>query len=106
MEEIPGGIHKGVVVWRHGLGTEDVGVTMLLTVEATKFGTFVVWMAGGSLFAGGTTMMGIVGAEMFCGPACEVLSWNDWTEVTGPYRNGDGRGYDLWGMEMIIHACG
>ena len=46
MEELPGCIHEGVIVWRHGLRAEDVGVTTLLTVGAMKFGTFVAWMAG------------------------------------------------------------
>ena len=77
MREVLGGIHEGVVGWGHSLGTEDSGVTMLLTVEATKFGAFVVRMAGGGLSAGGTMMMGTVRAEVFGRSTCEALSWND-----------------------------
>ena len=79
MEEVPGVIHEGVIVWGYGLGTEDPGVTMLLTVGATKFRAFVVWVAGGSSSAGGTAMMGTVGTEMFYGLTCEASSQNDWT---------------------------
>ena len=78
MGEVPGGIHEGVIVWEHGLGAEDLEVTTLFTVGATKFGAFVVWMAGGGLSTGGTMMMEAVGAEMFGGSACEALSWNNW----------------------------
>ena len=106
MEEVPDGVYKGIIVWGYGLGTEDLGVTMLLTVEAMKFRAFVVWMARGGSFTGGTTMMGTVGAEVFNGSVCEALSQNDWAQVTGSYGNGDGRGYNSWGMGMIIHACG
>ena len=52
-------------------------MTTLPTVGATKFRTFVIWMAGGGLSIGGTIMMGTVEAEMFCGPACKALSRND-----------------------------
>ena len=106
MEEVPGGVHEGVIVWGHGLGAEDLEVTTLLTVGAMKFGTFVVWVAESGSSAGGTTMMETVGAEMFCGLACEASSWNDWAQVAGSCGNDDGRGYDLWGMGTIIHACG
>ena len=77
MREVPGGIHEGVVGWGHGLGAENSGVTMLLTVGAMKFGAFVVRVARGSSSAGGTTMMGTVGVEMFGGLACKTLSQND-----------------------------
>ena len=53
----------------------------------------------------GTMVMGIVGVKVVGGLACVTLSWNVWTQVAGSWRNGDGRGYDLWGMKMIIHAC-
>ena len=79
---------------------------MLLTVGAMKFRTLVVWVARGGSSTGGTIMMETVRVEMFCGPACEALSLNDWAQVTGSCRNGDGRGYDSWEIGMIIHACG
>ena len=78
MEEVPDGIHKGIIVWRHDLGAEDSGMTTLLTVGAIKFRTFVVWVARGGSSTRGTTMMGTVGVEMFGGLACEALSQNDW----------------------------
>ena len=84
MREVPGGIHEGVIGWGHGLGTEDLGVTTLLTVEAMKFRAFVVRMAGGSSSAGGTTIMGTVGAEVFGGSTCETLSQNDCAKSLGP----------------------
>ena len=77
MGEVLGCVHKGVVVWGHGLGAEDLGVTTLLTIKAMKFGTFVVGMAWSSSSTGGTMMMGTVGVEMFGGLACEAPSWNN-----------------------------
>ena len=77
MGEVPGCIHEGVVIWRYSLRAEDVGVTMLLTVGATKFRAFVVWMTRSGSSTGGATMVGTVGAEVFCGLACEALSQND-----------------------------
>ena len=77
MREIPGGVHEGVIGWGHGLGTEDSGVTTLLTVGAMKFRAFVVGMAGGGSSAGGAMMMGTVGAEVFSGLTCQTLSQND-----------------------------
>ena len=77
MGEVPGYVHEEVVVWEHGLGAEDSGVTTLLTVEAMKFRTFVVGMAWSSLSTGGTMMIGTVRVEMFGGLTCEALSWND-----------------------------
>ena len=77
MREVPGGIHEGVIGWGHGLGAEDLGVTMLLTVEATKFRAFVVRVARGSSSAEGTTIMGTVGVEVFSGSTCETSSQND-----------------------------
>ena len=106
VREVPGGIHERVVGRGHGLGTEDLKVTMLLTVGATKFRTFVVRMAGGSSFTGGTRMMGTVGMEVFSGLTCQTSSQNDCARVTGTRRNGDGRGYDLWAIGTIIHAYG
>ena len=52
-------------------------MTTLLTVEAMKFKALVVWMGMGSLSAGGTTVMGTVGAEMLCESACVASSRND-----------------------------
>ena len=77
MREIPGGVHEGVIGWGRGLGTEDSGVTTLLTVGAMKFRAFVVGMAGGGSSAGGAIMMGTVGAEVFSGSTCQILSQND-----------------------------
>ena len=77
MGEVLGCVHKGVVVWGHDLGAEDLGVTMLLTVGAMKFRTFVVGMAWSSLSTGGTMMMGTVRVEMFSGLACEAPCWNN-----------------------------
>ena len=77
MREVPDGIHEGVIAWRHSLGAEDLGVTMLLTVEATKFRAFVVRVARGSLSVEGTTMMGTVGVEVFSRSTCETSSQND-----------------------------
>ena len=81
MGEVPGSIHEGVMVWEYGPGAEDAEVTTLLTVGATKFGTFVVWMARSSSSTRGAMIMGTVGVEMFAGPTCEALSWNVWTQV-------------------------
>ena len=78
MGEVPGGVNEGVVVWGYGLGAEDSGVTMLLTVGATKFGAFVVWMARGGSSIGGTRMVGIVRAKVFGGSAYEASSQNNW----------------------------
>ena len=77
MGEVSGCVHEEVIVRGHRLGAEDSGVTMLLTVGATKFGTFVVGMSRSSSSIGGTTMMGTVKTEMFGRLACEALSWND-----------------------------
>ena len=77
MGEVPGCIHEGVIIWGHGLGPEDLGVTTLLTVGAMKFKTFVVGMAWSGSSIGGTTMMGTVRVEVFSGSTCEALSWND-----------------------------
>ena len=74
MGEVPGGIHERVIDWGHHLGAEDLGVTMLLTVGAMKFRTFVVRVTRGSLSAGGTMMMETVRVEMFGGSTCETLS--------------------------------
>ena len=79
MREVPGGRHKGVIGQGHSLGTEDLGVTTLLTVGAMKFRAFVVRMARGSSSTGGTTMMGTVRVEVFSGSTCETLSQNDCT---------------------------
>ena len=106
MGEVPGDVHEVVVGWGHGLEAEDSGVTTLLTVGAMKFRAFVVGMARGGSSIGGTTMMGTVGVKVFSGSTCEALSWNDCAQVAGSWRNGDGKGYDLWGIGMIIHACG
>ena len=77
MGEVPGGVYKGIIVWGCGLRAEDLEVTTLFTVGAMKFRTFVVWVARGGSSTGGTMIMGTVKAEMFCGLACEALSWND-----------------------------
>ena len=105
MGEVQGCVHEGVIIWGHSLGTEDLGVTTLLIVGAMKFRAFVVRMARGGSSTGGTIMMGTVGV-VFSRSTCETLSQNDCTRVAGSRGNGDGRGYDLWGMGMIIHACG
>ena len=52
-------------------------MTTLLTVGAMKFRTFLVGMARSGSSIGGTTMMGIVRAEIFGGLVCEALSWNN-----------------------------
>ena len=77
MGEVPGDVHEVVVGWGHGLEAEDSGVTTLLTVGAMKFRAFVVGMAGGGSSAGGAIMMGTVGAEVFSGSTCQILSQND-----------------------------
>ena len=81
-------------------------MTMLLIVGAMKFEAFVVRMAGSSSSTEGTTMMDTVGAEMFSGLTCKTSSWNDCAQVARFWENGDGRGYDLWEMGMIIPAWG
>ena len=74
MREVPGGRHKGVIGQGHSLGTEDLGVTTLLTVGAMKSRAFVVGIVRGSLSAGGTTMMETVGAKVFGGSTYETSS--------------------------------
>ena len=106
MGEVPGGVHEGVIDWGHGLGAEDSEVTTLLTVEAMEFRAFVVGMAEGGSFTEGTMMMGTVRAKVFGGSTCETSSWNDCAPVTRSWGNGDDRGYNLWEMGTIIHACG
>ena len=106
MGEIPGCIHERVMVGGHGIETEDMGVTTLLTVEAMKFRTLVVWMSKSSLSTGEATIMETIGAEVFGGSTYVASSQNDWTQVAGSCGNSDGRGYNLWRMGTIIHACG
>ena len=79
MGEVLGCVHKGVVVWGHDLGAEDLGVTMLLTVGAMKFRTLVVGVAWCMLSAGGATIMETIGVEVVSGPAYVAPSWNIWT---------------------------
>ena len=79
MGEGPGCVHEGVMVGRHGIGTEDMRVTTLLTVEAMKFGTLVVWVSRGGSSTGGTMIMGTVWMEVFHGSTCVALSQNNWT---------------------------
>ena len=49
---------------------------MLLIVEATKFGAFVVRVAGSGSSIRETMMMGTVGVKMFGGSIYETSSWN------------------------------
>ena len=78
MEEVPGCVHEGVVVRGHEVGIEDMEVTMLLTVGALKFRTFVVWVSQGGSTIGGTTIMGTVWVEVVYGLAHVALAWNNW----------------------------
>ena len=77
MGEVSGSIHERVIVWGHGLGIENLGVTMLLTVGAMKFRAFVVGMARGSSSTEGTTMMETVWVEVFSGLRCQTSSQNN-----------------------------
>ena len=78
MEEVPGCVHEGVVVRGHEVGIEDMEVTMLLTVGALKFRTFVVWVSQGGSTIGGTMIMGTVWVEVVCESAHVALAWNNW----------------------------
>ena len=69
MGKVPGCVHEGLVVGGHGVGIEDIGVTMLLIVKAMKFRALIIWVSQGSSSTGGTMIMGIVWAEVFHGLA-------------------------------------
>ena len=83
MEKVPDGVYKGVMIKGNSSGTEDVGVTTLLTVGVTKCRTFVVGMSWGMSSTGGTAIIGTVGTKVVGGLACVVLGRNVWTGVAG-----------------------
>ena len=72
-----------------------MGMTMLLTVGAMKFGALVLGVTQDILSTGGTTVMGTVWTKVVCGLAHVAPSWNCWTRVTGSCGNGNGKEYDL-----------
>ena len=61
-------------------------MTTLLTVEATKFRTLVIWMSQGSLSTEGVTIMGTIGVEVFGKLACVAPTWNIGPELCMTHR--------------------
>ena len=106
MGEVLGCVHEGVMVREHGTGTEDTGVTTLLTVEAMKFKTLVIWMSQGSSSTGGVTIMETIGVEVFGGLTCIAPTWNIGPEspgLAGMVMVG-GMTHREWGQSFMLVA--